>query len=197
MKYFNLRITKNQSIDLLKTLEKTDCDKVILNQLIKISEDTRSSKINDGIDIKDNTRKNSKNHNIIKEIHLACFPNNSIVQNYYIELQVFGKKSRCEFDIVDHTLKLIIEINGEQHYKFVPYFHKSKSDFTMQQVRDEEKKNWAILNGYTFIAISEKDVLKLDKFFKINKNEVINKWMLLINKSIVDCIEYKKILEES
>ncbi len=45
-----------------------------------------------------------------------------------------------EIDCWDPELKLGVEYQGIQHYKFKPYFHKTFSDFRNQQYRDEMKR---------------------------------------------------------
>jgi len=45
-----------------------------------------------------------------------------------------------EFDCYNDELKLAVEYNGIQHYKFVPYFHKTRQDFYNQQYRDRIKQ---------------------------------------------------------
>ena len=44
-----------------------------------------------------------------------------------------------ELDCYNENLKLAVEINGLQHYQFVPFFHESKKDFDYQLFRDQEK----------------------------------------------------------
>ena len=47
---------------------------------------------------------------------------------------------RClELDLYNENLKLAVEYNGEQHYKYKPYFHKSFKDFKAQVMRDNIK----------------------------------------------------------
>ena len=48
--------------------------------------------------------------------------------------------SFLELDCYNDDLKMGIEYQGEQHYKYVPHFHKSKSDFQLQKYRDWVKK---------------------------------------------------------
>jgi hypothetical protein len=44
-----------------------------------------------------------------------------------------------ELDCYNEKLKLAVEYQGEQHYKFPNIFHKSKNDFDAQVYRDETK----------------------------------------------------------
>jgi hypothetical protein len=45
-----------------------------------------------------------------------------------------------EIDLYNEDLRLGVEINGDQHYKFIPFFHRNKDAFRSQQYRDEMKK---------------------------------------------------------
>lgn len=198
MNKYNILISKKQAEILLELLDENNIeDKILISSLSKVFNNSSSEITNTGKDIKDTTVKNSKNHNIIKDIHLSCFPSHRINQNIYLSLDMNGRQKKCEFDIYDKTFNLLIEIHGNQHYKFTPFFHKDKSDFIMQQVRDEEKKKWAIVNGYIYLAIAEKDVLNMNKLFKNNRNSVQKTWIQLIknNIEISNNIE-KELLEE-
>ena len=44
--------------------------------------------------------------------------------------------SFLELDCYNDELKLGIEYQGQQHYKFNPHFHKTKADFQLQKYRD-------------------------------------------------------------
>lgn len=58
-----------------------------------------------------------------------------------------------EFDIYIPKYKLLIEYNGAQHYKYTPFFHKTKKAFIKQKTRDRTKKRMAERNGYTLVVI--------------------------------------------
>jgi hypothetical protein len=61
-----------------------------------------------------------------------------------------------ELDLYNDDLKLAIEVQGDQHYKFTPFFHKNKDAFTMQRYRDEMKKQKCMKEGITLIEIPYK-----------------------------------------
>jgi hypothetical protein len=58
-----------------------------------------------------------------------------------------------EIDLYNDELKLGIEVNGNQHYKFTPFFQKNKESFYNQQYRDEIKKMKCKENGVVLIEI--------------------------------------------
>jgi hypothetical protein len=61
-----------------------------------------------------------------------------------------------EIDLYNDDLKLAVEVQGDQHYKFIPFFHRNKDAFTMQRYRDEMKKQKCIKEGITLIEIPYK-----------------------------------------
>jgi hypothetical protein len=51
------------------------------------------------------------------------------------------------------SMNVAIECQGEQHYKFIPHFHKDKEGFAAHQARDAAKRVWASKNKVTLIEI--------------------------------------------
>jgi hypothetical protein len=67
-------------------------------------------------------------------------------------------ESRLSFDFYLPQRKLAIEVQGEQHFEFNPFFHESEQNFQDQQKRDEDKIAFCNLNGLkliTFKAVVE------------------------------------------
>jgi hypothetical protein len=61
-----------------------------------------------------------------------------------------------EIDLYNDELKLGIEVQGDQHYKFIPFFHRNKDAFVKQRYRDEMKKLKCRQEGITLIEIPYK-----------------------------------------
>lgn len=61
-----------------------------------------------------------------------------------------------EIDLYNDDLKLGIEVQGDQHYKFIPFFHRTKDTFVKQRYRDEMKKMKCKQEGITLIEIPYK-----------------------------------------
>ena len=51
------------------------------------------------------------------------------------------------------SISLAIEVHGRQHYEFVPFFHKTKSDFLLARKRDRDKAEWCNLNNVTLVVL--------------------------------------------
>ena len=56
-----------------------------------------------------------------------------------------------DFELSDK--KTIIEVQGNQHVKYTPYFHRSEDSFAYQKYKDAVKKDFAERMGYRFIEI--------------------------------------------
>ena len=69
----------------------------------------------------------------------------------YEEVQLLGTGLIADFFIPD--LSVLVEVHGEQHYKFVKRFHKTKAGFKKSQLRDQKKKDWCELNDIIFIEL--------------------------------------------
>lgn len=70
----------------------------------------------------------------------------------FLSNPVTGGKN-LELDCYNEELKLAVEYNGIQHYKYSPYFHKNKDQLETQKYRDEMKRNLCRENNVTLIEV--------------------------------------------
>jgi hypothetical protein len=56
----------------------------------------------------------------------------------FLRNNVTGKN--LEMDLFNEDLNLAIEVQGAQHYRYIPFFHKNYEAFLNQKYRDEMKK---------------------------------------------------------
>ncbi len=69
-----------------------------------------------------------------------------------------GTKLRLDF--VNFSKKIIVEVQGEQHSKFNKFFHNNNVfNFSQSLKRDEKKRQFADLNGLTFIEVKTTEEL--------------------------------------
>lgn len=61
--------------------------------------------------------------------------------------------NNLEIDCFCPELRLGVEYNGVQHYKYVPYFHKTRDAFRNQQYRDYMKRDLCRKNGINLIEV--------------------------------------------
>jgi hypothetical protein len=61
--------------------------------------------------------------------------------------------------------KLVIEVHGEQHYRFNSFFHTSKQDFLASKQNDRRKQQWAEINNFslTVLPYDERDEQWLER----------------------------------
>jgi hypothetical protein len=77
------------------------------------------------------------------------------------EFPVAGSRMRC--DLINFTKKIAVETHGQQHDKFVPFFHKNRTNFKKSFKRDLVKYNWLELNGFTVIEIFDNEIKDLSR----------------------------------
>ncbi len=65
----------------------------------------------------------------------------------------FGKKS-LRADMFLPARRILIEVHGEQHYKFNKFFFKNKLHFYRAKARDLDKREWCHLNDIEFIVLN-------------------------------------------
>lgn len=72
----------------------------------------------------------------------------------WLTTQINGRSSRLQLDGYNKDLKLAFEYQGEQHDRYIPFFHgRDQSYFLKQQERDQRKVKLCIENNVTLIII--------------------------------------------
>ena len=64
-----------------------------------------------------------------------------------------GVQNNLELDCYNKDLGIAVEYNGIQHYKYIPYFHKTKDSFHNQKYRDYMKRQMCENNGIYLIEV--------------------------------------------
>jgi len=72
------------------------------------------------------------------------------------------RKTTLRGDLFLPNRKILIEVHGEQHYKFNRFFFKNKLQFFKAKARDGDKKQWCEINNI--------------KLIELNYNEDIDEW---------------------
>lgn len=71
----------------------------------------------------------------------------------FLRNDVTGGNYNLEIDCYNPRLRLGIEYNGVQHYKYTPFFHKNKESFYNQKYRDELKRRMCRDNKVVLIEV--------------------------------------------
>ena len=67
------------------------------------------------------------------------------------------RKGVLYLDFLIPQIKLAIEVHGQQHYEYTPFFHKNKAGFAVAQKKDDDKIAWCELNKVDIIILKYSD----------------------------------------
>ena len=102
----------------------------------------------------DDKRKRSKFHirarNLLKEL----FNSYRILEEVKLPGSTeLHRKSVLYLDFYIPSIKLAIEVHGQQHYEFCGFFHRNKAEFLKGKARDEDKITWCELNDIRLVTL--------------------------------------------
>ena len=95
----------------------------------------------------------------------------------FLNNPVTGGNFNLELDCYNPNLKLAVEYQGQQHYKFTPFFHKTNEAFINQKYRDELKRRMCKDNMITLIEIPY--TVKIENIKTYLLNELLNHGFVL------------------
>jgi hypothetical protein len=78
------------------------------------------------------------------------------------ELKVVG--TRLTLDFFNANKKIAIEVQGQQHFKYVKFFHGNRANYLGQIKRDVKKIEFCELNNIHLVEIYPKDKLSKELF---------------------------------
>jgi len=78
-----------------------------------------------------------------------------------------------ELDCYNHDLRLAVEYNGIQHYRYPNKFHKSKEQFEKQLIRDDMKRLLCDRNGIYLITVPYTESHRIKEFLTDKYNEFL------------------------
>lgn len=80
-----------------------------------------------------------------------AFPTLQILEEVPIPLR---RSETLYLDFYLPLIKTCIEVHGEQHFKFVPFYHSTVLNFLKAKKRDQEKIEWCEKNAIKHIALA-------------------------------------------
>lgn len=89
----------------------------------------------------------SSYHLEAREMLKTMFPMEFILE----ELTLPSCNLRCDFFVPG--LRMMVEVHGEEHYRFIAFFHGNKREFLLSQKRDREKREWCRLNNIVLVEL--------------------------------------------
>lgn len=78
-------------------------------------------------------------------------------------------KTGLRMDFYIHSRRLCFEFDGEQHGKFNPFFHGSKTNWARQQENDRRKEEWCQINSITIERINARELEERRARFEVLK----------------------------
>ena len=67
------------------------------------------------------------------------------------------RKGVLYLDFYIPQIMMAIEVHGQQHYDYTPFFHKNKAAFALAQAKDDDKIRWCELNKIDIIVLKHSD----------------------------------------
>lgn len=103
-------------------------------------------------------RKRSKYHLRARQVLKEIFHSYRILE----EVKLPGstathKKGVLYLDFYVPQIMLAVEVHGQQHYEYTPFFHKNKADFAIAKAKDEDKIEWCKKNRIDIIVLKYSD----------------------------------------
>lgn len=109
---------------------------------------------------KDTTQRiKSKMFRLVRGYIKELFPGWVFTEGCWIKFE--GRDLELDIFITGPLVKMIIEVDGRQHYEYVERFHGNRFEFEDQQYRDKLKEEYADINELKFLRIKEN--LKMTK----------------------------------
>jgi len=97
-----------------------------------------------------NLEHSSINHRKVKLILQTQYPTLQILEEVSFKPRPY---TTLYFDFFLPLIKTAIEVQGEQHYKYIPHFHNTRLGFLASKKRDELKSQWCDINNIILICI--------------------------------------------
>ena len=103
-------------------------------------------------------RKRSKFHVRARKLLKTIFHSYRILEEVKLPGSTEShRKGVLYLDFYIPQIMLAIEVHGQQHYKYTPFFHKNKADFAIAKAKDEDKITWCELNKIDIIVLKHSD----------------------------------------
>lgn len=93
----------------------------------------------------------SSYHKLARKLLVSMFPFEVISE----EISIPTTRLKCDFFLT--STKLVVEVHGEQHYTFNPFFYSNKMEFMRAKSRDNKKVEWCEINGFDYVELSYKE----------------------------------------
>ncbi len=93
----------------------------------------------------------------VRERLLKMYPMDVVLEEWGVEIDT---DLTVFFDFFIPSRFIAIEVQGEQHFEFVSFFHGTKQNFAMQKTRDSKKSAWCGINNIMLLTINAKEAVR-------------------------------------
>jgi len=118
-------------------------------KLLNSNGNTYSIQPLDYIKTNDQVQGKSKGHLLARGLIKECFPTEWILEE--VPAKIF--KQTLYLDFLLKSRSIVVEVQGLQHYEFTARFHQTEDDFKKAKARDNLKRDWCEINGFTLIEL--------------------------------------------
>jgi hypothetical protein len=108
-------------------------------------------KLQGHVPVLNDERPRSKYHKAAKVLLRELYPLDRILEEVPLPGVVAQKTLFADFYLP--LRQLLIEVQGEQHYKFTPVFHGTTSGYMAALKRDQAKREWCALNHLRLVEL--------------------------------------------
>ena len=95
-------------------------------------------------------RPRSQLHLIARSLIKEIYPTLQICEEVSVPIK---RNQKVFIDFYINTIKTVVEVHGQQHYKFNSLYHTSAQDFLNQKKRDQNLQDWCVLNNLNYIEL--------------------------------------------
>lgn len=92
-------------------------------------------------------------HERVKNLLIELFPCDVILEEVSLPGTATNQHDMLRCDFFLPSRKLLVEIHGEQHYKYNTFFFQNKLAYYKAKGRDISKRKWADINQFTMIEL--------------------------------------------
>lgn len=71
-----------------------------------------------------------------------------------------GTQQTLYLDFYIPIKHMAVEVHGEQHYSYIPHFHKNKLEFFRAKNRDKNKEEWCKINNIHFVVLKHNETIE-------------------------------------
>ena len=117
------------------------------------------------------------------EVHIRTWLENhhiNFVPQYPIPNEnLFCKRLHLMVDFYLPDYRMFVEMNGEQHYKDIAYFHQGSWTFEDQQIRDESLRQYSKRHNVRLLVIKYDEIKKIPKILSAALIKNASAWKLV------------------